>query len=292
MDLFMQDDVTNPVADNDVVPAQEVAAQPEPDDYDEADIQEGVDAEDEEVEVEREGKKYRVPKALEKELLLQSDYTRKTQALAEQRKAVEAQEAMIRQRAEFQETFAKDVAKFHNVQDQLAQYEKVDWNTLRQTNPDQANALFQQYVLLKDQRDNIGRDLSQKQQQRQLEEQQETAKRIEQGRAELAKRIPNWSPEQAKELADFGVKSFGFTPEEIGSIADPRAVEALYYAKIGKQFLDKQRAQASKPQQPEAQPVPQVGAKRTAPTTNLYRITDPEKWAEIRNKQEAAKRRR
>ena len=288
----MQDDVTNPVADNDVVPAQEVAAQPEPDDYDEADIQEGVDAEDEEVEVEREGKKYRVPKALEKELLLQSDYTRKTQALAEQRKAVEAQEAMIRQRAEFQETFAKDVAKFHNVQDQLAQYEKVDWNTLRQTNPDQANALFQQYVLLKDQRDNIGRDLSQKQQQRQLEEQQETAKRIEQGRAELAKRIPNWSPEQAKELADFGVKSFGFTPEEIGSIADPRAVEALYYAKIGKQFLDKQRAQASKPQQPEAQPVPQVGAKRTAPTTNLYRITDPEKWAEIRNKQEAAKRRR
>jgi hypothetical protein len=297
MDLFMNDDVTNPVADDTVIPAQEVAAQPEPGDFDEADDLplEGVDAEDEEVELERAGKKFRVSKAvadeIEKERLLQSDYTKKTQTLAEERKAVEAEKALIKQRGEIQETFIKDVAKLTNVQDRLAQYEKLDWNTLRQTDVNQANALFQEYVLLKDQRDALGRDLNQRHQQRQLDEQQETAKRIEQGRAELAKRIPNWSPEAAKKVADFAVKSYGFSLEEVGAITDPRAVEALYHASIGKQFLERQRAQAGKTQQPEAQPAPQVGARRSAPVTDLSRIKDPEAWVKERNKQLAAKRR-
>jgi hypothetical protein len=292
MDLFMNDDVTNPVADDNVIPAQEVAAQPEPGDFDEADDLplEGVDAEDEDVEVEREGKKYRIPKALEKELMLQADYTRKTQTVAEERKAIEAERALIKQRGEIQETFIKDVAKLTNVQDRLAQYEKLDWTTLRQTDVNQANALFQEYVLLKDQRDALGRDLNQRHQQRQLDEQQETAKRIEQGRAELAKRIPNWSPEAAKKVADFAVKSYGFSLEEVGAITDPRAVEALYHASIGKQFLERQRAQAGKTQQPEAQPAPQVGARRSAPVTDLSRIKDTEAWVKERNRQLAKKR--
>ena len=176
------------------------------------------------------------------------------------------------------------------MQDQLAQYDRLDWNALFQSNPNEANRLQFQYNQLKDQRDGLGRDLTQKQQQRQLNEQQETAKQIEHGRAELAKRIPNWSPETARKVSDFAVKTYGFTAEEVGSIVDPRAVEALYHAQIGKQFLERQRTQSAKPQQPEVQPVPQVGAKRTAPATNLYRVTDPEKWAEIRNKQEAEKR--
>lgn len=290
---MIDDDVTNPVADNNVVPAQEVAAQPEPDDLELADdLLEDVDAEEEYAEVEREGKRYRVPKALEKDLLLHADYTRKTQKTAERERELDTRETLIKQRAEFQEAFSTDLAKFHNVQDELAKYEKVDWNTLFQSNPNEANRLQFQYSQLKDQRDNLGRELNQKQQQRQLDEQQETAKRIEQGRAELAKRIPNWSPETARKVSDFAVKTYGFTADEVGSIVDPRAVEALYHASIGKQFLERQRAQLAKPQQPEAQPVPQVGAKRTAPTVNLYRITDPEKWAEVRNKQEAAKRRR
>lgn len=45
---------------------------------------------DDEVEVEQEGKKYRVPKALEKSFLLHADYTRKTQEVAQERKVVEA----------------------------------------------------------------------------------------------------------------------------------------------------------------------------------------------------------
>ena len=50
-------------------------------------------------EVEHEGKKYQIPKPLKGALLMQADYTRKTQEVAEQRRAVEEQQ---RQYAEFQ----------------------------------------------------------------------------------------------------------------------------------------------------------------------------------------------
>src|SRR5215204_4003947 len=57
-------------------------------------------SEDEEFEeVERAGKKYRIPAALKGELMMQSDYTKKTQEVSETRKALEAREAEIAQQA-------------------------------------------------------------------------------------------------------------------------------------------------------------------------------------------------
>lgn len=287
----MTDDVTNPVADDEVIPP-EVAAEPE----NEIELEEGegddLQPAEEEIEVEREGKKYRIPKALEKELLLHADYTRKTQEVAERRKAIELQEAQVKQRFEANEAFIDDLAKLRGMDSQLDAYSKADWNRIRQADPQKANELFQQYVLLKDARDAAARDIDQRAKQRQFDQQQETAKLIEQGRAKLADRIPNWNQEVAVKLVEFGAREFGFTTDELSGIVDPRAVETLYYARIGKEFIAKQKAAASKPQQPEIVPTPTVAAKRAAPTTNLYQIKDPERWAEIRNKQEAARRRR
>lgn len=287
----MIDDVTNPVADDEVIPA-EVAAETAAETELETEDGVTIDPVEEEVEVERDGKKYRIPKALEKELLMQSDYTKKTQTVAEERKAVEAMKAQAEEYVKQSQTFIEDVATLRSIHNQITQYEKLDWNTLEQTNPQEAGRLFRQYTMLKGQRDDLGRDLDARQRQRQLEEQQETAKRIEQGRAKLAERIPNWSQETASKLVEFGAKEFGFSTEELSGIVDPRAVETLHWAKIGKELWNKQKAAASKPQQPEPVVVPTVAAKRAAPTTNLYAIKDPEKWAEVRNKQEAARRRR
>jgi hypothetical protein len=49
-----------------------------------------------EEEIEHEGRKYLVPKALKPLLLMQADYTRKTQEVAEQRRAVMAERLRIR----------------------------------------------------------------------------------------------------------------------------------------------------------------------------------------------------
>lgn len=276
----MSDDVTNPAPDAEGAPEPEVIV---------AELETEVEEPEEEYsEVEREGKKYRIPKALEPELLMQSDYTKKTQTLAEQRKAFEVQESQLKQRAELQEVFAEDLGKLYAVKSQLQGYSKLDWQELERTNPAEAQRLFRQYSMLKDHAQGLENDLSQRQQQRQFEEQQELAKRIEHGRAELAREIPGWNDQKARELLDYGAKSFGFQPEELSRITDPRAVKVLHYAKIGMEAMNKART-SQQPQQ-QAAPVTQLATKRTAPTSDLYRIKDPEKWAEERNRQIAKKR--
>src|SRR5215204_3179929 len=49
-------------------------------------------------EIERNGKKYKIPTALKSELLMQQDYTRKTQEVAEQRRAIEAEQQALEER--------------------------------------------------------------------------------------------------------------------------------------------------------------------------------------------------
>ncbi len=284
----MEDDVTNLPADNEVAPVEEVIEE-------ELELETEEEVEEEEhVEVEREGKKYRIPKALESELLMQSDYTKKTQTLAEQRKAVEAQESLIKQRAEQQEVFAEDLGKLYAVKSQLQAYYKVDWNALEAKDSAAANRHWREFQLLKDHADGLEKDLTRRAQERQFEEQQNTAKQIEQGRAKLAERIPGWKPEKAPELLDYGVKAFGFSGDELGRITDPRAVEVLYWAKIGKESYEKQRTQQKAPQQTAA-PVTQLASKRPAPTNDLSRkelVNNTEAWVKARNQQIAKKRAR
>ena len=62
------------------------------------------EAESEVEDVDWEGKKYAVPKELKDALMRQSDYTRKTQEIAETRRALEAKEAEIQQRAQVEES--------------------------------------------------------------------------------------------------------------------------------------------------------------------------------------------
>jgi len=87
-----------------------------------------------------------------------------------------------------------------------------------------------------------------------------------------------------KQVADFGIKEIGLTAQEAAAISDPRHVQALYLAMIGAKVLAKSRAQ-SKPVEVEANPVPQVAARRPAPTTDLAKIQDPKEWLRVRNQQ-------
>ena len=94
----MNEELTNPI-DEPVVPTEEVNPQEE-DINDESDDGEVVD--DDSEEVEHDGHKYRVPKALKPALMMHSDYTKKTQDLAEERKALQAGEQTLKQHAETQ----------------------------------------------------------------------------------------------------------------------------------------------------------------------------------------------
>jgi hypothetical protein len=161
------------------------------------------------------------------------DYTQKTQKLAEERKqvemqiqAVKAQESNLKEQAQLQQAYIKDIGKIEALNEQIAQYEAVDWQALSDTDPVQVQKLWIQKQQLEAKRTHAMNEIQQKhnaiQQQRALQEQT----RLEEARNELLKAFPNWNAEMAKELRESG-KQYGFSEQELSNVLDPRTVRLL-----------------------------------------------------------------
>jgi chromosome segregation ATPase len=221
--------------------------------------QEASPADDSE-EIEHEGQKYKIPKALKDAFLRQSDYTRKTQELAEQRKEAEAaRERFIKADSELVEAKAQEKA----IDAQLQQFSQVDWNQFSETDPVKAQQLFFQFQQLKDLKQQAAQKTAQLEQTRTLEKQQETVKRYEQGQEVLKRDIPNWGPETAQKISDFAAKEYGFSQEELRQIYDPRLVKLFHSAMVGSQLVKQATKPASsQPTQP-IKPTAKVGGSNT-----------------------------
>src|SRR3569623_2475061 len=81
----------------------------------------------EEIELEHEGQKYRLPKALEGYLLRQQDYTQKTQELSAGRKDLEQVREHLPQQAQLAEREMGARVAIKALDAELANYQNVDW---------------------------------------------------------------------------------------------------------------------------------------------------------------------
>lgn len=222
-------------------------------------------------EIEHEGVKAKVPKELKDAFLRQADYTRKTQEVAEQKRAIEAQAAEQQRQAAFIQQNLADVAAIHAIDGQLDEYKKLDWASLIAQNPQQAQMLDRQMRELQDKKSQLTSNLSQKQRQQALNEQQATARRIQDGQQELARDIKGWSPELAGKLTDYGRKS-GIPPEVLTPAA-PAAFVKLLHKAMQWDNLNAQRSAKSRPAVSTDKPVTRVNAQQ-APATK-----DPDKMS-------------
>jgi hypothetical protein len=218
---------------------------------------ESLEVEQTEEEVEYEGNKYRVPKELKDALLRQADYTKKTQEVAETRRAIEAErEALLAnqrelaQAAERQKANVQVYAKLTAIDDQLQQFSQVDWNALNEQDPIQAQKLFMQQSQLRDARSQLTNYLSELDYRQSIETQQKIAKQLEQGEETLAKEIKGWSKELKSELKEYGLQ-VGFSKEEMSQIYDPKAVKLLHKAFMYDQLI----AKTQKKPEPKAEDI-------------------------------------
>ena len=270
-----------PETESEVVEAQE-APQPSEIETTEPEVNEAPqEPTDDGEEVDYEGEKFKVPAKLKDALLRQADYTRKTQEVAEERRALEQQRAEVAQRAEFNQTHVREVAKVMSIDERLAQFQQLDWNALTDANPLQAMKLDRQMRDLQSQRQQAVASIEQIQQRTALETQQATARRLQEAQAEVAREIKNWSPEVAKALQETG-KSIGYKPEELASVNDPRAVKLLHKAYLYDQLM-KERTKAE-PQAEPAKPVTRITAVKTTSVTNPDKLS-PDDWLKWRNQQ-------
>lgn len=153
--------------------------------------------------------------------LRQSDYTRKTQAVAEQRKAAE----------EERQYFASSLNSILTaVGADIQRFEGVDWERAAAENPDQyrqAKAAYEQSRQLFDGIRHQTEDFVQRTKQAQEAALKAQAK---ESVAILKTAIPGWSNELYAQIGEYAQKELGFEPGEFNNIADHRAIRSIWKA--------------------------------------------------------------
>lgn len=250
--------------------------------FDDPDSQEQT-GEEENEEIEVGDRKIALPKEvaerLKSERLMQADYTQKTQALAEERRQFQAHTVEQQQK---QQQYVQEVAKVVAIDDQLAAYANLDWNTLIAQDPQQALIYQQQQRTLESQRSAALNSLTQKQQQAALAEQQGIAKQAQDAESYFTREIKGWSPERSTALQQYAVAE-GINPQVLAKalLQSPALAKAVHKAEMYDQLVKKQ---PTKPASAPAKPAIKIGSSGASAVTDPSKMTDAQ-FAAWRRKQ-------
>jgi len=237
--------------------------------------------EPETAEVELNGEKYKVPAALKDAFLMQADYTRKTQEVAETRKIAEAKLAEAESVFNVSNEVLEARAALLNVSNGLNQFQNMDWAKLEAEDPIGAMSAWRQYQQLEKARGEITGFLNEEQSKRAATAEQETANRLRET-AEFARtKIPGWSPEVDAKVTAFAEAELGFTRDTLKSAYSPSVYKALHLAWLGHQSLQKQNAQPKAPAAP-TKPLGKV-TPRANPVAGLDDRLSMDEWIKQRN---------
>lgn len=161
----------------------------------------------------------------------EADYTKKTQTLAEQRKQVESERAVIEQAKQERDQYQQRLVAIENA---LRQAPQENLEVLKETDP----IGYAVKVAEQTQRDKQLQAISAERQRIAHQQQAEQSQHLSQFLAveanKLAEAIPEYADEQKsvqvkKDIRDYA-KKIGWSDEELASVYDSRAVLTLYRA--------------------------------------------------------------
>lgn len=185
------------------------------------------------------------------------DYTRKTMALADQRKSLEGELAQIRQeRAQLSQ-----VLEQIDVQDQE---QEPNWDALYQQDPQQWLIQREVWRERQERKRALVEEKQRLLQAQEADKQRVVAQFVEQERGRLNEVLPQWRDEkiakaEKAKVAEYA-KRIGFTDNEIAQFYDHRAVSTLYKA------MKFDELQSGKPKAAKkTAPVAKAGAANTTP---------------------------
>lgn len=198
-----------------------------------------------------------------------ADYQRKTQEVAAQKneiqqqfnQALQSEQAKYLQALQAQEAFLMQIA--------APEMKGIDWNKLSAEDPAEFVRMSHRANQLNKTRQLIAQQIQDAEAQRIQAQQQQLAQAIPQAQERLKAKIPNWSPELQATLRDTGMKDYGFSAEEIGSVIDPRQVEVLHDA------MQWRKLQSQKPiTEKKVVTLPKVLKPGAKTNPNIQRMTD------------------
>ncbi len=204
--------------------------------YDESEV------EQDEGEDEQEQPKYRVKAAGEerevtldeliKSYQLGTDYTKKSQAVAEERKAVEAERQRIEEARYLRDQYAERLQVIEQMLNQQPETENLDY--LKETDPIGYAVKVAELSQREKQLAQVRAEQARLYEQQQREQQEQLGQVVQAESRKLAEVIPEYADPQKgetlrRELREFGVKA-GFSEQELANVYDSRAVLTLWKA--------------------------------------------------------------
>lgn len=151
----------------------------------------------------------------------QADYTKKTQAVAEQRRAAEEQTA------NYESTLS---ALLTASGADLSRFDNVDWEQAAVQNPDQYKQAKAMYEQTKQTHDFIRAQANEHQQRSQAQQQAAMKENAKESLTVLKSTIPNWNNDLYYSIGEYATGSLGVTTEEFNEVHDHRMITALYKA--------------------------------------------------------------
>lgn len=227
--------------EEEAVEEQESPESDEADDLEEEDSEEEAeefDEDDESEEEEEETQTYTVKAGGEEvsvtldELLAgysrTSDYTRKTQEVAQQRKAVEGETAAYR---EAREQYAERLEVVGRALESL-QPREPDWDTLRQQNPAEYAAQRADWQRRQEQVHAVESERQRVARERAEDQQRQIQDVLNRERAQLVEALPEWKDAERQEadksrLVNYAKTAYGYSDDDLGQVYDHRVMLIL-----------------------------------------------------------------
>ena len=179
----------------------------------------------------------------------QSDYTRKSQALAEGRKENEAIQSERIKLEQERQMYANGLQMLKEQQSaKLQEFKGVDWENLKEEDPYAYMLKKDEYRDAQDKARNAAQQQQIVQQQQQQQEAQSRATFVQDQYSQLVNALPEWDNKEStvkEDIRKFAISS-GYAPEEVDQLADHRSVlilkKAMEFDKLTKKVAPKKKA--------------------------------------------------
>lgn len=167
----------------------------------------------------------------------QSDYTKKTQDVANERREVEAlQEQYNSEVAQIQAERQQYMEALTNIiqNSNMDQFANVDWNSLKENDPIEYVTKREEYREAQERIQGLQQQQAHAAQRQQHEDQLAHQRTMREEYGKLVEAIPEWSDEEYRNKQTASLRSYatnnGFTPEELNSLVDHRSILVLMKA--------------------------------------------------------------
>lgn len=238
----------------------------------------------EEIEFDFGGNKFKVPKgSIPDEIADQldkftkgtwSDYTRKSQEVAEVRKSVEARAQAVSKLENLNGEVLNAYSKGLHIKAEIEQLRGIDVNALWQSDPDQARRVSDLMAQKSAEFNATVNKVAQLETGLTQAQEAESARRAQEGEAVLERRIKGFS-QRVPEIIDYVAQNYGIDKDHAAKVwrQDPATAEMAYKAMM----FDRMQTAGKKPAPvapKTAAPVTAMKAKGASPASNLN-LSDP-----------------